>query len=266
MLVLEICEPGCARRVVAFTRHTLALGRPVPQLTIGRDAAADLVLRDDSLLSKHAELFERDGLLHLQPLGLTVLNGQPCNGPRVKKQLRERARPVRHASVIAIGESTVALLQFHPIAPPDFEVLEHDFLDAIRRDGAAVDHRLVYADALEERGWLVRAEYMRIQVRLLFGETVEGDEDACHRFLRTLVPSFRWVEAIGEPTVASRCALETERSCPVAWGGQARPSLCLRCHRAVPYAPSARLAPLVDGTLPGDAGFAGGADRRGHGG
>jgi hypothetical protein len=97
--------------------------------------------------------------------------------------------------------------------------------------------RLVYADMLEEKGWLVRAEYLRVQVRLLLEEGLEGDREARDRLHRKLAPARRWREAVGAPALAQKCPITAGRDCPVRWGNAAKgPSTCGKCGRAVAFA------------------------------
>ena len=55
-------------------------------LRIGRERGADLFLYSSSVSHRHAEIFERDGVLHIRDLGST--NGTCVNGDRVEGERR----------------------------------------------------------------------------------------------------------------------------------------------------------------------------------
>jgi uncharacterized protein (TIGR02996 family) len=247
MLVLELREHEQVSRLLSFSRHALGLGRTLPGLTLG----GDIGLAAGGVLAEHIELFEKDGHLYLRAIGPTLLDGVPLNGPpssggpttnrrnRKKGGKQGVGRRLAIGSVVGLGDSTVlVVVRFEPIVPPDFERNEFEapFLRAIDADPSSVGERLVYADALEEGGWLIRAEYLRLQLRVLLGEAIEGDLEAKERYLKNLLPAWRWVQRVAEPTVARNCQAKLGRACPVAWGSEARTSVCAKCNRAVPHA------------------------------
>jgi uncharacterized protein (TIGR02996 family) len=193
MLVLGIEEPGRAREL-AFTRHTLALGRSVPTLTLGQapDADVDISGADPS----HAKIVEREGRAWLIAKSGCLVDG--AAPPREHEEAR-----LDVGSTIGIGDALVHVKAFAPIAPEDFEASEREFL-AMIADASDIGARLVYADALEEGEWLVRAEYLRVQVRLTTGQEIEGDRAAHERLVRKLAPARRWLAAVGRPLLALR--------------------------------------------------------------
>jgi uncharacterized protein (TIGR02996 family) len=244
MLVLEVRERE-RTRTVSFSRTTLGLGFSVPTLVIGESLGLT------ALDPRHAELFERDGRLHLVSHRETTLDGRSTAKPLAKKLTRrernaQRARGdvdawvrepvVSVGSVIGIGDVAIVVTHFASLAPPDVETVEREFLVALERDHASMGSRLVYADALEERGWLIRAEYLRLQLRLLLGEPIAGDEDALKRYEKKLLAAPKWKQRIGEPMVADRCGPQLGRACPIAWGGTPQPTACPKCERVVQYA------------------------------
>jgi len=224
MLVLEIREPSRALRRVSFTRYGLGMGRAVPSLSIGRSSRVDVVLESLSVSDFHVELVEREGLLELVPAASVVIDGQALQkGPRV----------VSIGSVIEIADCTVVVTQFVPIVPADFESSEKEFLELTRADRSDVGARLVYADALEEGGWLIRGEYLRVQVRLLLRQALEGDADAYARFTRKLAPARRWLASVATPVLGDRCSAKVGRECPARWAADGPPSICWKCQVAV---------------------------------
>jgi uncharacterized protein (TIGR02996 family) len=244
MLVLEIHEPGAPPRSVSLTRHTLGLGSTVPSLTLGWE----LGLSMGGVLPNHAQLFERDGCLHLVSHGMTTVNGRETTGPSALRGLSRKQRrharaegigvrelPLEPGAVIGLGEVAVVVRLFVPIVPPDFDESERDFLVALDADPASIGDRLVYADALEDRGWLIRAEYLRVQLRILLGDALEGDVEAKSRYEKNLFAAPRWMKRIGEPTIADACKPKLGPECPVAWGREVRPTLCPKCGRSVRY-------------------------------
>jgi uncharacterized protein (TIGR02996 family) len=231
MLVLEIEEPNRATRALSFTRHTLGLGRDVPTLTIGHLPESDVDLASPDVVDIHLRLFEHDGLLHLAAVGHAAVDG--------KRVHRGREVALAVGSVISVPDGSVTIRHFLPIGPPDFEVVEKDVLDMATDDPCDHGARLVYADVLEERGWLIRAEYLRVQIRLEMNAALPGDREAYGRFQRKLTPARRWLAAVGHPAIADRCKIVAGQACPVQWGASATPSVCWRCQRAVrhPTAP-----------------------------
>lgn len=73
-------------------------------LTIGRDARADIVLPSPSVSARHARLFLRDGKVILTDLGST--NGTAINGRKI-------ARPalLRPVDVVRIGPFLLQLAE-----------------------------------------------------------------------------------------------------------------------------------------------------------
>jgi uncharacterized protein (TIGR02996 family) len=229
MLVLDIQEPNSALRTLSFTRHTLGLGRDVPTLSIGHAAEADVRLASPDVADIHFRLFERDGLLHLASLGRVAIDGNQ----RVR---RNREVAVAVGTTIAVADCSVQIRHFLPIGPADFEVVEKDVLEMTTADVCDHGARLVYADVLEERGWLIRAEYLRVQIRLEMSAALPGDREAYGRFQRKLTPARRWLVAVGHPRIADTCGIVAGRACPVQWGAErAKASVCWKCQRAVRY-------------------------------
>lgn len=184
MLVVELHEPGHAPRVVSFTRHTLGIGAGVPTIVVGR--MGELRVVSPSVGRYHLSLFEGDGVLWAGARKLLTIDG---------RALGQGAHPLRVGSEVLFGDATLWIRGFTPIAPPDFAVVEGELLALAKED--PLDGRLVYADALEEGGWLVRAEYLRVQVRIARNAPLSGDEEAHDRFVRKLMCARAWLKAVG---------------------------------------------------------------------
>jgi len=233
MLVIDVREVAAEVRRLSFTRHTLALGRGVPTLTLGRGPSADdCNLTSPRVHDLHARLEERDGHLDLVPVvheqGETTLDGKAVHTPS----------RLALGSVVGLGDTAITIVAFTPIVAPDFETSEGDFVKPLRADPNDVATRLVYADMLEEKGWLVRAEFLRVQVRLVTGQALEGDREAGERLFKKLATARLWREAVKAPLVTPRCPLEAGAACPVRWGSAPSPSICGKCGHAVAYASS----------------------------
>lgn len=252
MLVLEVRQRGRPPRTASFTRQTLGVGRSLPGLSLG----GDLGLAPEVMSPDHLELFERDGLLLYIARGPTLLDGTstaPSVGASPRRNRKEAwraktGRPVRVGSVFEIGDVAIVVVDFVPIVAPDWETSERELLEALASDPTSVAARLAYANTLEERGHLVRAEFLRVQLRLLLDEPLEGDVEVKSRYEKTLLPAWRWVTAVGTPQLARACIPNLGRACPVAWGGAPAPAVCTRCERAVPF--EAGREPPVDGEIP----------------
>lgn len=183
MLVLDLEVDGRAR-TYAFSRHALGIGSTYPSLTIGRDA--ELRVKSLSVAELHLRLFERDGRLLAEPLKPVTIDDRAVGGGH---------HAIDEGSVLYLGDATLRVRAFTAIVAVDFERTEQAFLEMVAANGH--DGRLVYADALEESGWLVRAEYLRVQVRLARGEPLEGDADVELRLTKKLACAPRWLRAVG---------------------------------------------------------------------
>ncbi len=245
MLTLDVLM-GDAKSTLSFSRHTLGLGRDLPGLNVGSD-----ILPSPRLLPKHVELFEQEGRLRYVANGPVFVEGQLPNPPppRDRRELKhwESDRPRGHAlgvggSIALLSSSaepglvaTVTLVHMSPIVPADYPSSEADFLHVVEATPGAISPRLVYADMLEEHGYLTRAEFLRLQVRLALRQDIEGDREAHKRYLKNLLPAKSWVGRIGSPRIARQCPIQIGRECPTAWGARETPSHCTRCDHAVSH-------------------------------
>jgi uncharacterized protein (TIGR02996 family) len=238
MLVIEVREPGQPARTRSFTRHTLNLGRELPQLTI-----ADDVPLAGAIQTRHVELFECDGLLRVHAYAPTHLDGEPIPRRQSRTGESDEGRVVKRGSTLDLaGAATITVLEFTPIVPADFEVSEAEFLRAIKDEPSSIGEWLVYADALEEHDYLIRAEYLRLEVRRVLDQRLEGDYGAGQRYLKNLKAASRWLAAVRAPKVLwdKQCPAKLDaEACPIAWESESdvRVALCPRCQHAVRYPP-----------------------------
>ena len=226
MLVLEIRE-GSHVRELSFTRHTLSVGKRMPTLSLGRTPELDTDVEAGETDTRNLVLYERDGRPWLATCRELVIDGERHVGCDA---------PLRVGSVVSITGATLHLHHFLPIAPANVEVIERELLEMMTGDPCDVGARLVYADALEEAGWLIRAEYLRVQVRLVMHTALDGDEQVHGRLLMKVAPARVWLKMVDEPQLAIACESAAGRACPVRWGSSFAPSICHRCQRAVHFA------------------------------
>lgn len=241
MLSIEV--RGEHVRSFSFSRHTLGLGRMLPGLMLG----ADIGLGDQGVLARHAEIFEQEGRLRVFAHGPIRIEGkerEEAEDPSPRRRRRDRAAERKLGREVDIGDvielvgskTKVVITHFVPILPADYRTREGELLRAIEAAPSSVADRLVYADALEDSSGLIRAEYLRLQLRLLLDEPVEGDQEAKARYLKNLMPARSWVDRVGEPVIAGLCPTKQGRACPVRWGtAPPQPSVCATCGHAVRY-------------------------------
>lgn len=183
MMVLDLEVPGVAARTFSFSRHALGIGATFPSLSVGRDA--ELKVPSPSVAEQHLRLFERDGRLLADPRKPVTIDDRAVTSGH---------HAVASGSVLYLGDATLRIRAFVAIVAIDFEHSEQDFLAMLATD--PLDGRLVYADALEEAGWLIRAEYLRVQVRLARDQPLDGDTDVELRLTKKLSCAPRWLRAV----------------------------------------------------------------------
>jgi uncharacterized protein (TIGR02996 family) len=209
------------------------------EITIGRVQGNDLVLPNGGVSRRHARIIIRDN--RFIAVDLRSTNGTFLNGRRV-----ETPQVITEHDLLTIGEFQLSLeeeegptTEWFPA--PALDPVEERLIAAI----AACDQasRVVYADWLEERGEATRAEFLRIQDRLL-GTSPDDPELAVGRArLEVLARSIdlEWRCAVGRPAVEGCLAFQVE--CPKEWGALAatgRPDLrfCYGCEKQVFYCDS----------------------------
>lgn len=202
------------------------------RIAIGRASGNDLVLIDPTVSEHHCRLTEHDGDWVLDDLGSergTRINGRLLTAPAV---LGEHER-------IYVGPFVLELEKLDGRVGP----LEAGLLEAIER---CDEHsRTVYADWLEERGELVRAEFLRIQQSVIDEPMDTPAQKAVFltrtRRMRELAASIdvEWRRRVARPAVEG-CRLAFEIPCKMDWGQLEptdRPEVrnCNTCRKAVHY-------------------------------
>jgi uncharacterized protein (TIGR02996 family) len=206
-----------------------------PEVSIGRVHGCDVVLGKSSVSRRHARLVVRDDVFIL--VDLKSANGTYVNGNRIVAPV-----VVRASDRVAIGEFTLA---FEDIEEPTTEWIPEPELDSVEagllasiaeRDEAA---RVVYADWLEERGDLARAEFLRLQQELLAMED-DGRYMAIVHRLEKLAAGIdvHWRIKVGRPVIENCMAYDFP--CPREWGaldptGRRTVRFCTGCERNVYY-------------------------------
>ena len=184
------------------------------EITIGRVPGNDVVLPHGSVSRRHARIAIRDERIILVDLRST--NGTFVNGRRLTGPLA-----ITEQDLITIGEIRILVeeeegptTEWFP-APP-LDPVEEKLIAAV----AARDHasRVVYADWLEERGDHARAEFLRIQDRLI---GTSPDDPAFHAGRERLEELARgidveWRYAVGRPAIEGCFAFQLP--CPKEWG------------------------------------------------
>ena len=210
-----------------------------PEVTIGRVEGNDVVLPHGSVSRRHARLVVKEGKFILVDLKST--NGTFVNGRRLTSPL-----VIGEHDLITIGDLRLTVeeedgptLEWRPA--PALDPVEERLIAAI----AARDHasRVVYADWLEEHGHADRAEFLRLQDRLI---GTSPDDPAFREGGRRLEALARgidveWRFAVGRPAIEGCLAFELP--CPKEWGALAPGArdgvrFCETCQQQVFYCES----------------------------
>jgi uncharacterized protein (TIGR02996 family) len=185
-----------------------------PEITIGRIQGNDIVLAMGNISKRHARCVERDGKLIVVDLKST--NGTFVNGRKLTSPL-----VIHDSDKVLIGDFTLVIGAEDSVDDDTVEVdaTELRLLAAIaQRDEAS---RVVYADWLEERGDIVRAEFLRVQEALVatapeapeFRERTERMQELAAGI------DLSWRYKVARPVVENCLAVEFE--CPREWGALA---------------------------------------------
>lgn len=187
------------------------------ELAIGRVTGNDLVLPHASVSRRHARIVVKNGRFILVDLKST--NGTFVNGRRITSPL-----VITPHDEIGIGQLRLALEDEDApttewaLAPP-LDPVEAQLLAAV----AARDHasRAIYADWLEEQGEAGRAEFLRLQDRLLGMGADDPALRAGRERLEVLACDLdvEWRYAVSRPAIEGCLALEL--ACPKEWGSLA---------------------------------------------
>jgi uncharacterized protein (TIGR02996 family) len=205
------------------------------EIAIGRAPGNDLVLADPTVSARHCLLTVEDGGWIIDDLGSergTRINGRRIARPEV---LGEHDR-------IYIGAFVLELEEVDGGIGP----IEAGLLEGIARGDD--DSRTIYADWLEERGELVRAEFLRVQQTIVDAPIDTLEQKAVFltatRRLCELAASIDvdWRMRVARPAVEG-CRLAFEIPCKMDWGQLEptdRPDIrhCNTCRKTVRYCTS----------------------------
>jgi uncharacterized protein (TIGR02996 family) len=218
-------------RTEQFQRYTTERTR----ISIGRDPASDLVLADPTVSPRHLRMTEQDGTWIAEDLGSKT--GTLVHGERIQMKV-----VVRTGDQICVGAYVVQLQALdHRVDPIEERLLD----DIARGDDTS---RAVYADWLEERGEVVRAEFVRLQQAIIQAPMATAAErDAfltSSTRLRKLAASIdlEWRMRVARPAVEG-CQVAFEIPCKMDWGQlepTAHPKVrtCQTCRKNVHYCTS----------------------------
>lgn len=195
----------------------------VGAVTIGRHLDNDLVL-------SHKSVKLYDSRLRLGPEEITLFSAA------------ETGRAAQRVTgAFAIGVYQLRVIEQAEVAPVAIDdPVEGELLAAIAaRDEAS---RLVYADWLEARGELVRADFLRVQARL---DKIAADDPKLERLtdhLRELAShvDLGWRARVARPAIEG-CTAAFDFQCPKEWGaldatGADEVKFCGTCKQSVYYA------------------------------
>lgn len=201
---------------------------------IGRSTLNDLVLPHHQVSRHHARVMLEDGELVVADLGSG--HGTWVDGTRIE------SRTLVAGTRIAIGPFT---LVFEADASADAD--EQRLIAAITAQNDATS-RLVYADFLEQRGELQRADFLRTQEAIVECDPESPAFDMHATRLRMLAASIemKWRHAVARPVVEG-CSLRFNVRCPKEWGSLAPTERsdvrhCETCQKHVYYCPSVAIA------------------------
>ncbi len=206
------------------------------EITFGRVQGNDVVLPYGNVSRRHARIVVRDDkviLVDLKSTNGTFVNGRRLISPLV---ISEHDRIAIGDFQITVEEEDAPTLRWAPA--PLLDPVEERLLASI----AARDHasRVVYADWLEERGELARAEFLRIQDQLIGSSPDDPGFRAGRERLEELARGLDldWRFAVGRPAIEG--CLSFELACPKEWGslaptGRANLRFCETCEQAVYY-------------------------------
>jgi len=207
-----------------------------PEVTLGRVPGNDVVLPHASVSRRHARIVvksEKFILVDLKSTNGTFVNGRRLTSPLV----------IHEHDLIAIGDVRISVeeeeaptTEWFP-APP-LDPVEERLIAAVA--GGDQSSRIVYADWLEERGEAARAEFLRIQDRLLADAPGGPEFRAGRKRLEELAHDIdlEWRYSVGRPVIEGCLALEVQ--CPREWGslaptGRDNVRFCDACAQQVFY-------------------------------
>ena len=223
------------------------------EVTIGRAPLNDIMLVADGISGRHAALLVRDGRFIIADLASD--GGVHVNGLRIEGPLA-----IADTDAVRIGDYTLELEV--DVSGEDTKVVGSRDSKAPSREGGDVEGspadpieakllaaiashddsaRLVYADLLEHRGEVDRAEFLRVQQRLVALSPGDAFFLKCTKRLRRLAKSIdaEWRARVARPPI-ERCDVAFEFQCPKEWGsltptGQSDVRFCTACDKQVYY-------------------------------
>jgi uncharacterized protein (TIGR02996 family) len=204
-----------------------------PEVTIGQMAGADLVLPAPGISDRHARIVVKDGkyiVVDLKSELGTFVNNRRIPAPTV----------IRTGAVITIGRYTLTVdpVDVSAIRASSIAPIEAELRGAIaqRIDGG----HMVYADWLEEQGEVARAEFLRIEERLLAtppGSTFDNLNQRRYVLAETI--DVYWRVEVARPLIEATVTTALD-ACPRDWGSlerTERPDIrrCGTCQGSITY-------------------------------
>jgi len=209
VFTLVIEAPGEPRRRVSFAK---------PEILIGRSRNNHLVLPQAGVSRLHARLSRKQGWPFVEDMGSG--NGTLVNGAQLRAQQRlypgDRIQIDGYTITFEPGDEIAVERVAVPVEA--VEAVEERFLaDIAKRDDAS---RLVYADWLEERGQISRAEFLRVQQQLIGMSADDLRFRGLSEGLRELAATIdiQWRREVARPAIES-CGFDLR--CPKDWGALA---------------------------------------------
>ena len=230
MLVVTITKPDSprARRFVYQSQS----------ITIGTAQENDVILLAKGIEKHHARLLLSDGQLVL--VALNSKSGTYVNERRVESMV-----VVRETDSVRIGSFTLECrhVEIDTVDAHDRYTADHPIEQALLHEIVQRDDtsRIVYADWLEQQGDHVRAEFVRVQDKLL---AMPGDaERAVHEerlYALAAKIDVAWRLLVASPAV-ERCGVAFRFQCPMTWSALQATKRdgvrrCTGCQRDVYYA------------------------------
>jgi uncharacterized protein (TIGR02996 family) len=202
------------------------------QIAVGRDAENDLVLADPTVSERHCRITDHGGDWIVEDLGSE--RGTLVNGARIRAPVL-----VGEGDRIFVGVFVLEIEELDGRIGP----VEEGLLEGIARGDD--NSRTVYADWLEERGELARAEFVRLQQSIIDAPmATAAQRDAFltrSKRLRELAASIdvEWRMRVARPAVEG-CRVAFEIPCKMDWGTlepTSRPDVrkCNTCRKTVHY-------------------------------
>jgi uncharacterized protein (TIGR02996 family) len=214
------------------------------EATIGRHSSSDVQLPRGNVSKRQARIVRRDDaiiVIDLKSTNGTYVNGKKITSPFIVVHEHDKIY-IGDYLIVVRGDDLEPTVE-RPL-PPYLarDPVEQRLLTGIaERDEAS---RVVYADWLEDRGELERAEFLRIQQEIVVSSPDEPRVEALTSRLRELAASIDvpWRTRVARPPI-EHCPVAFELQCPKEWG-KLEPTdrdgvrYCGSCKKTVHYAPT----------------------------